>query len=226
MIGRTPGRWKDRPSRPWVGRTGQEEPGKTPMSAAICASSSPRAPHPPCYLLYLGLPCFRRQLLSRRAKAAEDGAWAHEIATMSGCLPVAAQLSSLRLALSSFRNAPRDPSGGRAGVGWRRASIIECELPRDAPPPARSSVLATEPPRNSRPFPPYPVTSWSCPLSRGRHADRLPHRSRAAQAGLPALLLIRCTTPGGPQPVCTLVSPKTEVAIMTLPLQRTLVRIK
>lgn len=124
------------------------------------------------------------------------------------------------------RNAPRDPSGGRAGVGWRRASIIECELPRDAPPPARSSVLATEPPRNSRPFPPYPVTSRSCPLSRGRHADRLPHRSRAAQAGLPALLLIRCTTPGGPQPLCTLVSSKTEVAIITLPLQRTLVRIK
>lgn len=223
MIGRTPGRWKDRPSRPWVGRTGQEEPGKTPMSAAICASSSPHAPHPPCYLLYLGLPCLRRQLLSRRAKAAEDGAWAHEIATMSGCLPVPLS-SSLRLYVGQKR-APGS-EWGRAGVGWRRASTIECELPRDAPPPARSSVLATEPPRNSRPFPPYPVTSRSCPLSRGRHADRLPHRSRAAQAGLPALLLIRCTTPGGPQPLCTLVFPKTKVAIITLPLQRTLVRIK
>lgn len=83
------------------------------MSAAICASSSPRAPHLPCYLLYLGLPCLRRQLLSRRAKAAEDGAWAHEIATMSGCLPVPLS-SSLRLYVGQKR-AP----GSEWGPCWR-----------------------------------------------------------------------------------------------------------
>lgn len=83
--------------------------------------------YPHCYLFYLGLLCLRHQLLSWCVKVAEDGAWAHEIAALSSCLPVAAQISSLCLGLRSFRNGPRDQSGevlvlGREGPALSSAS--------------------------------------------------------------------------------------------------------
>lgn len=130
--------------------------------------SVPPTPHPHCHLLYPGLLCLRHQLLLWHVKVAEDRAWADEIVALSSCLPVATQISSPHLGFSSFRNGPRDQSGEVWVLGREGPAIIKCKLQPDVPPPARRSVLVTEPPLSFRPFLHRPVvTCLSCPLLRG-----------------------------------------------------------
>lgn len=208
MFGWTPGRWKDRPSRPWVGRTGTVGAGKdTDVHCHLCQLVTA---HPAPTLLVISPGTAGSQ--TPASVTAREGGRGRGAGTRdrSPVQPPARGRSAFPSPPGAQFLQERAPGSewGRAGVGWRRAGRVKRELPPDVPPPACSSVLAAEPLPDSRPFLSYPVTFSSCPLSRARHRDS---RLGAEQPRLVSQLcffLIHRTTSGGPQPVCTSVSPR------------------